>query len=466
MTELPPGPRAPKIVQALSFGRDPTRYLLQCAAAYGDMFTLRMPNDPPRVVLSNPVAVKKVFSLRPDAYRSDNLAIHLNLGSRSILFRDGEQHKQLRRLTAPSLQAKQVRGYADAMLEVTRETVARWPTDTAFPLLPEMNRIALDVVLRCVFGVEGSERDALRVQVLTWLQGTLSPALFVTGMVVNAYRLRRVLDRAVDRARTRLGRRPLLFRGLADAKVGILAALQQRIEHCRHAPAGAHNNVLSLLVGARYEDGSPLDDEDILDQLVTFLVGGHETTANTLAWALSMIVRRPAVLARVQAELYDHFGDGDIDASRAGELSYLDACLKESMRLSPISPGPIRTLTQECQLPGYRLSPGTAVWASTYLTHRRADVWKNSDRFNPERFLEGAGPGAHEFFPFGGGARRCLGALFAEFEMRIVLAEILHRFELLPCADPPQAVFAGISMSPADGVPVRTRRRDVAKPDA
>lgn len=461
MTKLPPGPRSPKVVQAVSFGRDPTSYLLRCAAEYGDTFTLRMPNDPPRVVVSSPEAVKKVFSLRPDAYRCDNLAIHLNLGSRSLLFRDGEEHKQLRRLTAPSLQAKQVRGYADAMLEVTRDTLGRWPTDTVFPLLPEMNTIALDVVLRCVFGVDGSERDVLRGQVLKWLQGTLSPALFVTGMLVNPVRLRGVLDRAVDSARTRLGKRPLLFRGLADAKVDILASLQKRIEHSRDAPDLGQDNVLSLLLAARHEDGSPLEDEDILDQLVTFLVGGHETTSNTLAWALSMIVRRPDVLARVQAELREHFGDGDVDASRAGKLTYLDACLKESMRLSPISPGPIRTLTQNCELPGYTLPPGTAVWASIYLAHRRPEVWDEPGEFRPERFLGETAPATHEFFPFGGGARRCLGALFAEFEMRIVLAEVLHRFELQPSAEAPQAIFAGISLSPADGVPVRARARSV-----
>ncbi len=460
MPEFPPGPRSPKVVQALSFGRDPTRYLLRCAAEYGDTFTLRMPNDPPRVVVSHPVAVKKVFSLRPDAYRSDNLAIHLNLGSRSILFRDGEQHKQLRRLTAPSLQAKRVRSYAEAMLDVTRETLQRWPTRAPFPLLPQMNTIALDVVLRCVFGVDGSERDALRRQVLDWLQGTLSPGLFITGMVVNPLRLRRTLDRAVDKARSKSGSRPLLFRKLADSKVRVLDALQRRIDSGRSASTPSQDNVLALLLAARYEDGSALDDEDILDQLVTFVVGGHETTANTLAWALSMIVRRPAVLARVQAELREHFGDGDVEAGRANELRYLDACLKESMRLSPISPGPIRTLTQDCQLPDYTLRADTAVWASIYLTHRRPDVWDDPDTFRPERFLNPDGPPPHEFFPFGGGARRCLGSLFAEFEMRIVLAEILHRFELQPSAGPPRAIFAGISLSPADGVPVRARARE------
>lgn len=457
MLDLPPGPRSPKVVQAVSFGRDPMRYLERCVAEFGDTFTLRMPNDPPRVVVSSPEAVKTVFALRPDAYRSDNLAVHLNLGRRSILFRDGAPHKQLRRLTAPSLQAKQVRGYADAMLDVTRDVVGRWSADTAFPLLPEMNRIALDVVLRCVFGVDGAEGDALRTQVLTWLRGTLSPQLFVTGMVVNAFRLRRVLDRAVDKARE--DRRPLLFGNLARAKVDILTVLQRRIDHARAAPSDEGRNVLDLLIAARHEDGSPLDDEDILDQLVTFLVGGHETTANTLAWALSMIVRRPAVLETIRSELHEHFGDGEVDPSRTRDLVYLDACLKESMRMAPISPGPIRTLTQPCSLPGYELAPGTAVWASIYLAHRRADVWDDPDAFAPERFIGDSVAAPHTFFPFGGGARRCLGALFAEFEMRIVLAHVLHNFELDAASDPPRAIFAGISLSPEDGVLVRARPR-------
>lgn len=455
MTDLPPGPRAPKVVQAVSFGRDPTRYLVDCAAKYGDAFTLRMPNDPPRVVVSAPAAIKKMFSLRPDAYRSDTLAMHLNVGRRSILFRDGDEHRELRRITTPSMQAKRVRGYAAAMLEVTRDSVAAWPTDRPFPLLPRLSRIALDVILRCVFGIDGPQRDVFREQVLRWLEGTLSPKMFVTGMVFNAYRVRRALDRAVDRARQR--ERPWLFGGLASAKAELLAALQEKIDQSREDESGRLDNVLALLVAARHEDGSPLDDDDILDQLVTFLVGGHETTANTLAWALSAILRDPRVLSGVREELQAHFGDGPVDPSRASELTYLDACLKESMRLSPISPGPIRTLTQECEIPGYTLHPGTAIWASIYLGHRRADVWNEPEAFRPERFLENDAPPPTEFFPFGGGARRCLGALFAEYEMRIVLAEILHRRELEPTAEAPKAIFAGISLSPVDGVPVRIR---------
>lgn len=455
MADLPPGPRAPKVVQAVSFGRDPTRYLLDCAAKYGDAFTLRMPNDPPRVVVSAPAAIKKMFALRPDAYRSDNLATHLNLGRRSILFRDGEEHRELRRITTPSLQAKRVRGYATDMLEVTQESVATWPTGESFPLLPRLSRIALDVILRCVFGIDGDERTAFRGQVLRWLEGTLSPKMFVTGMVFNPYRLRQALDRAVDRARRK--EKPWLFGGLAQAKAELLTALQEKIDRRRSEADGELDNVLALLVAARHDDGSPIDDEDILDQLVTFLVGGHETTANTLAWALSAILREPQVLGRVREELQEHFGDGPVDPTRASELKYLDACLRESMRMSPISPGPIRTLTQDCEIPGYTLRAGTAIWASIYLGHRRDDVWDAAGSFRPERFLEGDAPTPTEFFPFGGGARRCLGALFAEYEMRIVIAEILHRREIEPTAGAPKAIFAGISLSPEDGFPVRLR---------
>jgi cytochrome P450 len=446
-------------VQALSFGRDPTGYLLRCAAEYGDAFTLRMPSDPPRVLVSSPAAVKEVFALRPEAYRSDNLAIHLNLGRRSILFRDGEPHRQLRRITAPPLQAKRVRAYADAMLEVTRESLQRWSSGSTFTLLPHMNTIALNVVLRCVFGVDGAARVSLHDQALTWLGGTLSPAMFLAGMAVNPYRLRRFLDRAVDRVRRGDSGRFAPFGGLAEAKVEVLAALQERIDAGRAHPDAAQDNVLAYLLAARHDDGTALDDEDILDQLVTLLVGGHETTANTMAWALSMILRRPKVLARVQAELREHFGDGEVQAGEASQLKYLDACIKESMRLSPISPGPIRTLTQPCEIPGYTLPEGVAVWASTFLAHRRPDVWDQPDAFRPERFLEGPAPALDEFLPFGGGARRCVGRLFAEFEMRIVLAEILHRFELEPTSDAPKPIFAGISLSPEDGVPVRARPR-------
>lgn len=458
MNDLPSGPRRPKVLQALAFGRDPTGFLDHCAREYGDAFTLRMPNDPPRVVVSDPAGVKAMFSLRPDAYRSDNLAVHLNLGRQSLLFRDGEQHRQLRKLMTPTLQAKRVQTYAETMQAVTRAALQRWPVDEEFALLPRMSDIALDVVLQCVLGASGDdEDDALRRQALHWLGGTLSPGMFATGMLVNAYRLRRVLDRAVDKARGHTGGEPWLFRNVARAKAQLLRTLGARIARCRRGEGGERQDVLALLVAARYDDGEAMSDEDILDQLITFLVGGHETTANTLAWTLSLVTRRPEILARIKAELREHFGDGPVDPSRASKLRYLDACIKESMRLAPVSPGPIRTLTRDCEIPGYTLRSGTAIWASIYLANRRPQTWTDPASFRPERFLGSDQPAPNEFFPFGGGARRCLGVLFAEFEMRIVLAEILQHHEVRPTSDPPAPVFAGISLSPADGVPVKVR---------
>nr|MCH9685013.1 cytochrome P450 [Deltaproteobacteria bacterium] len=298
MGALPPGPSAPSIVQAVQFGRDPTGFLERCAARYGDAFTMRLPNDPPRVICSDPADIKKIFALRPDAYRSDNQSIHLNLGSNSVLFQDGDRHRRQRKLMVPVLQGQRLRAYAQLMADVTREELDGWPRGSSFRLHPHMQAISLDVFLRCVFGLEGQRRQEQRRRVLDWLQGTMSPQMFATGMLVSANRLRRLLDRAVDQARSN-GRRPLLFRGVAQAKVDLLALLQGEIDACREQGVEHREDVLSLLVQARYEDGDPMEDEDILDQLITLLVGGHETTANSLSWAVSLIVDHPRVLAKV-----------------------------------------------------------------------------------------------------------------------------------------------------------------------
>ncbi len=459
MSSLPPGPRSPAIVQALRFGRDPTGFLERCAQRFGDAFTLRLPNDPPRVVVSHPRDIKRIFALRHDAYRSDTQSIHLNLGAHSVLFSDGERHRRQRKLMAPALQGRRLAAYAEMMSALTLERLEGWPRGESFALHPHMQMISLDVFLRCVFGLEGAERQRQRQRVLAWLDGTMSPQMFATGMVLSANRLRALLDRSVAVAR-KPGGRPRLFGSVARAKAELLALLESEIRRCREQGTEHRDDVLSLLVDARYEDGEPMDDEDILDQLITLLVGGHETTANSLSWAVSLIVRHPSVLRQVHQELEAVFEGGPVDPTRAGELRYLDACIKESMRLRPIAPAVSRTLTQPLELAGRRVEPGTIVWASIYLTQRRADVWDQPAEFRPGRF-EGRAATHTELFPFGGGARRCVGALFASFEMRIVLAELFARCELRLEGPPSRPMFAGITISPADGVPVTAvpRRR-------
>lgn len=457
MTSLPQGPRSPSLVQAIRFGRDPTGFLERCTARFGDAFTLRLPNDPPRVVASNPADIKRIFAMRPDAYRSDNQSVHLNLGANSVLFSDGERHRRQRKLMTPVLAGQRLKAYANLMGQIARERFAGWQAGDAFALHPHMQAISLDVFLRCVFGLEGEARQEQRIRVLAWLDGTMSPQMFATGMLISANRLRGMLDRAVEHVRG-TGRRPLLFGEVAEAKANLLALLSAQIEACRGSSLEERDDILSMLVEARYEDGAPMDDEDILDQLITLLVGGHETTANALSWAVALIVSDPEVLARVRAELHDTFGEGPVDPTRASELHYLDACVKESMRLRPISPAVSRTLTRDLELSSCTVPAGAIVWASIYLAQRREDVWESPLSFDPSRHQERNATHT-ELFPFGGGARRCLGALFATFEMRIVLAELLHAFDVRSDSPLPPSTFAGITMSPANGIPVTVHPR-------
>ena len=461
MPALPPGPRIPAIAQAVQFGRDPTGYLERCAARYGDAFTLRLPNDPPRVVFSDPASIKQIFALRPDAYRSDNQSIHLNLGEHSVLFQDGERHRRQRKLMTPVLGGARLKAYAETMAAVTREELATWPRDEVFAVHPHMQQVTLDVFLRCVFGLEGAEAIRQRRRAMAWLDEVISPKLFATAMVINANRLRRMLDRAVDHMRTP-GPRPLLFRKVAQSKVELLDMLHAQIRQRRAEGTEGREDVLSMLVDARYEDGEPMEDEAILSQLLTLLVGGHDTTANSLSWALSLLSRHPEVLRRVHDELDEVFDGGPVQPARAKELVYLDAVIKESMRLIPIAPAVSRTLTSERELGGLRLPAGTIVWASIYLTQRRPELFDDPTAFKPERFLDRKA-GSNELFPFGGGARRCLGALFATFEMRIVLAELLHRFQLHEAGAPPSVMFSGIVMSPTGGATVRVTPRQAER---
>jgi len=346
--------------------------------------------------------------------------------------------------------------YSRAMLEVTESTLAGWPQAVPFQLVPQMYSIALSVLLRCVFGVQGAEQRELRGLVLGWVSCTLSPRIFITGMLFGAKWLRGVLDRGVARVRSDRGR-PLLFARQAEAKAALFRALEKKIDRCRAEPEPG-DHVLGLLVGASYDDGSPMEDADILDQLITLLVGGHETTANVMAWVLAHVLRRPLVLARIRAEIEEHFGDAEIDATRAVKLTYLSACIRESMRLTPISPGPIRYLTEDLELPGVRVPAGSAVWGSMYLSQRRPEAWNEPLEFRPERFLEASTRPSSQYYPFGGGARRCLGAVFAEHEMRIVLAAILRRYDLrLLSMTPPRGIFTGLAIGPEGGVPVRAR---------
>jgi cytochrome P450 len=373
-----------------------------CARRYGDMFTLRITHEGTWVFLTDPDAVKQVFTGDPRLLHAGeaNIVLLPVLGSRSVLLLDEEQHMAQRKLMLPSFHGRRMRGYEDVMAEVAAREIERWPLGTPVSARPTMQSITLEVILRTVFGLEEGERlrrlgDALR-NVLAW--GTRPQRL----ALLAALGPRRIAELRV-------------FRGVLDPANELL---YQEIRRRREAPdLDERDDVLSLLLQSRHEDGSPMSDKELRDELITLLVAGHETSATSLAWALEALVRHPAALTRLREEV------------DSGDDAYLDAVIQETLRLRPVVALVLRRLTEPMEIGGRLLPAGATLAPCIYLLHRRPDVYPEPRAFRPERFLEQP-PGTYTWIPFGGGVRRCLGASFAQFEMKVVLRELVSRLDL------------------------------------
>jgi cytochrome P450 len=400
---LPPGPRYPRALQTLGWGFRPGPFMERCQRRYGDMFTLKIASEGTWVFVTHPDAVKQVFTGDPRLLHAGegNQVLMPLLGQNSVLLLDEDPHMRQRKLMLPPFHGERMRAYRAVMTSVTEAELERWPRGDPLELWPRMQAITLEVIVRTVFGVSEGERlaalrSALR-ELLEW--GSDPRRLMLVGML-GPSRVEHI--RSFTRARDRADE--LLF---------------EEIRERRSAPDLAErDDVLSMLLQARYEDGSGMSDEELRDELMTLLVAGHETTATALSWAVERLVRHPEKLERLAS----------------GDEEYLDAVVKETLRLRPVLPIVLRRLTEPMEIGGRELPAGVAVAPCIYLMHRRPDVYPEPTRFRPERFLEQQA-GTYTWIPFGGGVRRCLGATFAIFEMKVVLETIAARLRLAP-ADP------------------------------
>jgi cytochrome P450 len=422
---LPPGPSAPAALQTARLIARPVPFFEACRRRYGETFTARVLRVGRLVFISDPASMKSLFG----ADRQNTIAPGRNvvlapvLGRRSLLLLEGEEHLRRRKLMLPPFHGERMRAYEAVMAEATEREVASWPVGRRFPLQDSMQAITLEVILRAVFGVEDDERrQLLRRTLVGILATTRSPRAI--GMTVD--RLRRLP------AYRRVGEM------LAEADEILLAEIAER----RDDPdLASREDILSLLVGARFEDGSAMSDAELRDQLMTLLMAGHETTATGLAWAFDLLFRAPRQLERLRAELAE---DGH---------EYLDAVIEETLRLRPVVPFVGRELRVPAELDGYELPEGTVVMPSIYLAHTRRDSFPDPHAFRPERFLDG-GPETYSWIPFGGGTRRCIGAAFAQLEMRVVLRTVLGTAELRSAtARPEPIVRRNVTLSPRNGTP-------------
>ena len=440
---LPPGPASPALLQAMQWAFRPVPFFETCARRYGESFTMRMPVGPPIVVMfTNPEAIRQILTGNEDELRGGEAFIALQplLGATSILALDGARHQRERRLMMPPFHGERMLAYGETMRAIAGRAIERWPVGRPFPIHREMQAITLEVILRTIFGAAGERLDTLRslVQRFTrvaanpmWLWPPLQMDLGPLSPWGRFLRVKRDLD-------------AFLFAEFARRRADGI-------------PDG--DDVLSLLLAARDEDGEPMRDEELRDQMLTLLFAGHDTTATSLAFACYNILSHPAVRERLRHELEHVVGGGPVASAQVGKLEYLDATVKETLRVSPIISDVGRVLAGPMRIGGWDLPAGVVVASCIYLAHRRPDIWPEPERFDPERFL-GRRPSPYEFFPFGGGVRRCLGMAFALYEMKVVLAEVLSRVELqLAPGYRMQRVRRSITLAPSQGMPVVVERR-------
>lgn len=461
--KLPPGPSDHPVLQGLRFGRDPFGFLDECSRRYGGAFTMRFPRDPPRVVVSDPAHVRQVFALKPDAYAASQVQIPVNLGARSLLFLDGEEHRRDRQLMMPALHGDRLKSYARTMFDVTLQHVRRLPRDQRLDMKRVLHEITFDVLTACLVGGSEPGRAArVRGALADWIHVVFTPEAFLLGLMMGPRKLRALLDRATERGGR--ARAPLLERApwnrAGRAKHEAMRILREEVEACRGSRGAERSDVLATIASATYEDGTPIAVDHAVDELVTLLVGGHETTANSLAWVLCHVLPREDLLARLAEERQRVFPGGKVDPTRASELRLLEACILETMRRTPIAPAVNRNLLKPLALEPWLVPAGGIVFPSTFVTHNRADLWDRPREFQPERFLERDSVSPDRFFPFGGGRRTCIGNAFAMFEMRIVLLALLGEVELARVSPSMDAEFRALTSVPRDcDVIVRERRR-------
>jgi cytochrome P450 family 135 len=430
-TALPPGSKAPAFLQGLRYMRDPLGFLSGLQQRYGDIYTVRFPFFGRIVYVASPELVKEVFTGSPAVFHAGEAnatVLEPALGPSSVLTLDDEPHMQQRKLLLPPFHGERIERYGELIREVTRREMASWPVGETFALRPSTQRITLSVILRAVFGIEDEER----IDRATRLIDTFSDRVTVITKFPN---LRRDLGPGSP------WRRFLRARAELDAFLYEEIALRRT-----EAASEERDDVLSLLLAARHDDGSPMGDEELRDELLTVVGAGHETTATALAWAMERLLRTPAVLGRLR------------DSIAAGEDDYLDATVKETLRVRPVINDVARKLTAPATVGGYELPAGSFVLPAIAALHFREDIFPAPHEFRPERYLE-ARADNYAWIPFGGGVRRCVGAAFAEFEMRIVLREIVGRAQLsAPDPEPEKVRIRNITISPAKGTRVRLER--------
>ncbi len=436
---FPPGPRTPAPIQGLRLLRDPLSFALDIHRRYGDVFAVSVPVFGRAVYLASPETVKTVFTGSPDRFHGGEMMATImepTVGTNSVITLDGAPHLRRRKLLLGPFHGDSIRHYGELMREITLEEIETWPLGEPFALLPHFQRITLGVILKSVLGVHDPQR------------------LDQAATLIGAYQKRAPLVSLIAPLRRDFGpwspwARFLRVRDALDEFVYDLIETRRQ----QASPEG-QDDILSLLMQARQDDGTALSDKELRDELAGLIGAGYETTANLLSFAIERLLRTPRALTRLRESI------------AAGEDDYLDATVKETLRARPVSPNVARKLTTRTEIGGFQLEAGTVVFPATSVLHYREDLFPEPYEFRPERFLDGKADN-YAWIPFGGGVRRCIGAPFAEYEMRTVLRTVLEHADLRAAdAKPERVKFRTATLTPAKGARVVMERRLDATPRA
>ncbi len=439
---MPPALPLSTFQQTLRFATRPLTFHLSTRRRLGDVWQVRvLARDTPFVVTSHPDHVKSLFTAKPADAPSLTSESPLRpiVGPNSVLTLVGDRHMRQRKLLLPPFHGEAVERYVELISEVAEREIERWPIGEPFALAPRMQAVTLDVIMAGIFGIDGEPtRGNGEHRLRQALRRLLRVSTHPLWQLIELQNAGRQDPRGVLRWVLRL----------LDRRLYALIA-ERRAAGMRPG----RTDVLSVLLEARDEDGLPMSDHELRDELLTLVLAGHETTANSLAWTFERLVRTP--------DAYDRLRDV-VRSDGENASSYVEAAVHEGMRVRPVIPIVARLVRRPWQLGEYVVPPDTPVAVSIVALHHREDVYPDPHRFHPERFLDRK-PGTYSWVPFGGGIRRCLGGALAMAEQNIVLRSVARRTDMVAADRAPEpARQRNVTMIPREGgrVVVKSKRRD------
>ncbi|NEO77703.1 cytochrome P450 [Moorena sp. SIO4G3] len=435
--KFPDGPKTPALLQSINLIVNPLNYLEDCAKRYGGIFTIGFLNYPPTVVVSHPQGMKALFTASPQTFKTAEAMQELPetfSGKTALTTIDGDPHRRLKQMLMPAFHGDRMRAYSQLICDITQQQMTQWKKGERFDVQGSIQDISLQFIIRAIFGVnEEASFQQLKQTLISQLKLSSNPW---ASIIFYFHTLQQ------DWGPWSLWGRFVRLRQQVDDI--IYAEIKRR----RDNPALLGQDILSLMMSARDEQGEPMTDEEMRDNLITLLIAGHETTSISITWALYWIHRLPEVYEKLMAEL-ETLGDNP-DSSAITKLPYLNAVCHESLRIyPPVILASFRIAQKPVEIMGYQFEPGTFILPCTYLTHRQEDLYPEPNHFRPERFLERQFS-AYEFVAFGGGSRRCIGYALSLFEMKLILARILTNVKLaLPNNRFPKPVRSTFTVAPS-----------------